>query len=245
MTAPNEVRIYSDNGPYRPVRVVGPVRSRIAPPGAFARAPAIEDVNMLLQDAAAKLGANAVINVTYQRGLKFTSWKALTARGTAIVLAFDGIPERGNRSVPSAPPDPLHSGESASGISVCPNCLAPRTPNATRCSYCGGYLAVGPAPRAGSAAPPEALDAMPQQPRRFRSGGYLVHKELVVGPKVVQFGDEAIALGEVSDVRVSSTGWGGANLIILGGASGAGGLTVYFKTKAQAAAAAQAIMAAR
>ena len=32
------------------------------------------------------MGANAVINVRYERGISATSWKALTAHGTAVVI---------------------------------------------------------------------------------------------------------------------------------------------------------------
>lgn len=32
------------------------------------------------------MGANAVINVTYDRGVSATSWKALTAYGTVIIF---------------------------------------------------------------------------------------------------------------------------------------------------------------
>ncbi len=35
------------------------------------------------------MGANAVINVEYDRGMSASSWKALTAHGTAIVAESD------------------------------------------------------------------------------------------------------------------------------------------------------------
>jgi uncharacterized protein YbjQ (UPF0145 family) len=41
-------------------------------------------VNEKLRHVAAEQGADAVINVTYARGISFTSWKALTATGTAV-----------------------------------------------------------------------------------------------------------------------------------------------------------------
>jgi hypothetical protein len=32
------------------------------------------------------MGANAVIDITYSRGISATSWKSLTAHGTAVVF---------------------------------------------------------------------------------------------------------------------------------------------------------------
>jgi hypothetical protein len=68
---------------------LGAVQARVTAATVFSKTPTIEDVNFKLQEAASKMGANGVINVTYERGVSATSWKALTARGEAVVFESD------------------------------------------------------------------------------------------------------------------------------------------------------------
>jgi hypothetical protein len=70
----------------RPYRVIGPVKARVGALFIFSKAPTVEEVNWKLQETARRLGANGVINVSYQRGVSATSWKALTARGVAVIF---------------------------------------------------------------------------------------------------------------------------------------------------------------
>ena len=62
----------------RPYRELGPVKVRVGARSAFSKSKTIEDVNVKLRKQALKMGANAVINVRYGRGVSMTSWKALT-----------------------------------------------------------------------------------------------------------------------------------------------------------------------
>lgn len=67
-------------------KVIGPVKARVGALFIFSAAPTIEEVNRKLQDTASRMGANGVIKVSYDRGVSATSWKALTARGIAVIF---------------------------------------------------------------------------------------------------------------------------------------------------------------
>ena len=49
----------------------------------------IEDVNFKLQEEASKVGANAVINVSYRRGMSLLSYEVLKAVGIAVIVESD------------------------------------------------------------------------------------------------------------------------------------------------------------
>jgi hypothetical protein len=49
----------------------------------------IEDVSQLLIEQAVRMGANAIINVDYQRKVSMTSWSQLIGTGTAVMLESD------------------------------------------------------------------------------------------------------------------------------------------------------------
>jgi Putative heavy-metal-binding len=68
----------------RPYRMIDTVKATVKAPTLFHNAPSLDSVNSRLREQALKMGANAVINVTYKRGISLTSWKALTATGTAV-----------------------------------------------------------------------------------------------------------------------------------------------------------------
>jgi len=69
----------------RPYEVIGPVKVRVTAKTLFSNDRSTEDVDAKLRDEARKRGANAVIQVVYERGISVTSWKALTAKGLAVV----------------------------------------------------------------------------------------------------------------------------------------------------------------
>lgn len=73
----------------RPYQVLGPIKARVTAGSGWNKARTVEDVNSKLREVALKRGANAVINVNYDRGISMTSWKALTATGTAVVAESD------------------------------------------------------------------------------------------------------------------------------------------------------------
>ncbi len=53
-------------------------------PTPFNRRPSEEDVNVRLRKEAARLGADAVIDVRYIRGVIPSSWRGMTAVGMAV-----------------------------------------------------------------------------------------------------------------------------------------------------------------
>jgi hypothetical protein len=79
-----DIEIRSDGQLDRPYRIVSPIEARVTAGAAWNKARTVEDVNSKLREVALKMGANAVINVQYERGVSATSWKALTATGTAV-----------------------------------------------------------------------------------------------------------------------------------------------------------------
>jgi hypothetical protein len=88
---PEQIEIHTDN-PGRPYRQLAAISARVGAGSAYSKAPTMEDVNFKLREQASKLGANAVIQVTYKRGISATSWKALTATGIAVLLETDDRP---------------------------------------------------------------------------------------------------------------------------------------------------------
>lgn len=98
-------------GPYQ---VLGPIRVRVTAKTLFSKDRTTEEADVKLRAEAVRRGANAVINVTYDRGISATSWKALTARGVAVVTSSQAAaaPVQPAGGPPSAPapagwqPDP-------------------------------------------------------------------------------------------------------------------------------------------
>jgi hypothetical protein len=80
----DEIEIFAGD-PGRPYETLGPLRARVTAATIFSKTPTVEDVNLKLREEAVRLGANAVINVTYSRGVSATSWKAMTADGTGVL----------------------------------------------------------------------------------------------------------------------------------------------------------------
>lgn len=54
-------------------------------------APTIEEANGRLRALAAKVGANAIVEVEYNSGISFTSWKSLKATGLAGTKLSDEV----------------------------------------------------------------------------------------------------------------------------------------------------------
>ena len=59
----------------RPYEVIGPIKARVTAKTLFSANRTEEEANAQLRKVAADKGANAVIQVTYNRGISFTSWK--------------------------------------------------------------------------------------------------------------------------------------------------------------------------
>ena len=96
---------------YEPLRRL---EAKAEAPTAFHTAPTVEAVNEQLRTMAAGIGADAVIEVAYDRGMSLTSWKAMRASGLAVRKASEDYP--------------------------CPACAETIKRAATRCRFCGEML---------------------------------------------------------------------------------------------------------
>lgn len=71
----------------------------------------VDDIQMGLIEEATKLGANAIINVTYERKMTLFSWNALQGNATAVVIESD--------------------------TKTCPSCAEEIKRSAVKCRFCG------------------------------------------------------------------------------------------------------------
>lgn len=83
-----DIAIHAD-GISQPHKIIGQIDAKVSKGSVFSKSPTIEDVNFKLQEEASKLGANAVINVTYSRGMSLMSYEVLKAVGTAVIAESD------------------------------------------------------------------------------------------------------------------------------------------------------------
>jgi len=83
---PDEVQIYTDTPPDLSYKEIGPIKARVTSKTIISKSRTVDDVNAKLRKTAQEAGANAVIGVEYKRGLSVSSWKAMTATGTAVVV---------------------------------------------------------------------------------------------------------------------------------------------------------------
>lgn len=86
----------------------------------FSSAPTIDEANSKLRSMAAKVGANAVVNVEYKTGMSMTSWRSMRATGLAVVRESEEI--------------------------ACPACAENIKRAAKRCRFCGEALPEKTAP---------------------------------------------------------------------------------------------------
>ncbi len=83
---PSAIAIHKGE-PSQPYEELGKVKSRKgAQPTPFNKRPSEEDVNVKLREKAAGMGADAIINVEYVAGVIPSSWRGMTATGTAVKL---------------------------------------------------------------------------------------------------------------------------------------------------------------
>jgi hypothetical protein len=100
----------------QPYKRLGEITAKVSKGSLLSKSPTIEDVNFKLQEEALKVSANAVINVTYSRGMSRLSYEVLTARGTAVIAESDEV--------------------------KCPFCAELIKRLAKKCKHCGSDLSV-------------------------------------------------------------------------------------------------------
>jgi hypothetical protein len=80
-------------GTDRPHRVIGPVSATKGATFVWSAQPEMEEGEEALRKKAAKMGADAVIDVSLDRGVSMWSWKAVKGSGTAIAWEDAGTAE--------------------------------------------------------------------------------------------------------------------------------------------------------
>jgi uncharacterized protein YbjQ (UPF0145 family) len=75
----------------QPYKILGEITAKVSKASLFSSSRTIEDVNFKLQEEASALGANAVINVSYSRGMSLMSYEVLKAVGTAVIAESDEV----------------------------------------------------------------------------------------------------------------------------------------------------------
>ncbi len=100
--------------PHFQYTLVRQIRARAEARSVFSGSPTDGDVNMQLRRLAAGVGADAVVNVEYTRGMSLTSWQSLTATGLAVRRVKDDV--------------------------ACPVCAETVKRAAHKCKHCGASL---------------------------------------------------------------------------------------------------------
>lgn len=85
-----DIGIYAENIDEN-YKKISSIKVRVGGAYLFSKTPTVEDVNLKLKEEAIKLGANAIVNVQYNRGMSWTSFETLTATGVAVFIELDNI----------------------------------------------------------------------------------------------------------------------------------------------------------
>jgi hypothetical protein len=106
-----EIHTGSPSFEYTPVRHL---EAKCEAATALHATPTIEDANLKLRELAARVGANAIVDVRYESGMSLTSWKSMKATGLAVRRVSDEM--------------------------ACPVCAETIKRAAQRCRFCGGEV---------------------------------------------------------------------------------------------------------
>jgi hypothetical protein len=75
----------------QPYKTVSEITAKVSKGSLLSKSPTIADVNFKLQEQASQVYANAVIDVTYSRGMSLMSYEVLKETGTAVIVESDEI----------------------------------------------------------------------------------------------------------------------------------------------------------
>jgi len=87
LSANTKVLIAEDSLPSRKYREIGPIEVSVKKLTVFHSDPTREQANEALTEKARVIGADAVINVTYQSGIGLMTWGYIDAKGIGVKLA--------------------------------------------------------------------------------------------------------------------------------------------------------------
>jgi hypothetical protein len=87
LNANTKVLIAEDSLPARKYKEIGPIEVSVKKATIFHKDPTKEQANEALTESARVIGADAVINVTYQSGIGMMTWGYMDATGTGVKLA--------------------------------------------------------------------------------------------------------------------------------------------------------------
>jgi hypothetical protein len=83
-----EIHVGTPTFEYEPIRKL---EAKCEATMAFSPAPTVDEMNGKLRSMAAKVGANAIVNVEYNSGVSMTSWKSMKGTGLAVRKLSDEI----------------------------------------------------------------------------------------------------------------------------------------------------------
>lgn len=129
-----EIHVGKPDFEYKPIRRL---EAKCEATMAFSPAPTVDEMNGKLRSMAAKVGANAIIDVTYDSGVSMTSWKSMKGTGLAVLKLSDEVP--------------------------CSVCAEPIKRAAKKCRFCGAEVQQGQLlveRGSGTGSPPNIADGV-------------------------------------------------------------------------------------
>lgn len=130
-----EIHAGSPSFKYEPIRRL---EAKCEATMAFSPAPTVEEMNGKLRTMAAKVGANAIIEVEYNSGVSLTSWKSMKGTGLAVKKTSDEM--------------------------VCPICAETIKSAAKKCRFCNAEIGPSEVNEEETPAANETENASPTQP---------------------------------------------------------------------------------